>query len=37
MEGTSDLPDDVEILKQIVLEQRARVLFENSVYHAAAR
>jgi transposase len=26
MEGTSDLPDDVEILKQIVLEQRARLL-----------
>jgi transposase len=26
MEGTSDLPDDVEILKQIVLEQRARIL-----------
>jgi transposase len=26
MEETSDLPDDVEILKQIVLEQRARLL-----------
>jgi hypothetical protein len=26
MEGTSDLPDDVEILKQIGLEQRARLL-----------
>jgi transposase len=26
MEGTIDLPDDVEILKQIVLEQRARLL-----------
>src|ERR1700722_915071 len=26
MEGMSDLPDDVEILKQIVLEQRARLL-----------
>jgi transposase len=26
MEGTNDLPDDVEILKQIVLEQRARLL-----------
>ncbi len=26
MEGTSDLPDDVDILKQIVLEQRARLL-----------
>ena len=26
MEGTRDLPDDVEILKQIVLEQRARLL-----------
>jgi transposase len=26
MQGTSDLPDDVEILKQIVLEQRARLL-----------
>src|SRR3984885_11718454 len=26
MEETSDLPDDVEVLKQIVLEQRARLL-----------
>jgi transposase len=26
MEGTSDLPDDLDILKQIVLEQRARLL-----------
>lgn len=26
MEGMSELPDDVEILKQIVLEQRARLL-----------
>ena len=26
MQGMSDLPDDVEILKQIVLEQRARLL-----------
>jgi transposase len=26
MQGMSDLPDDVEVLKQIVLEQRARLL-----------
>jgi hypothetical protein len=26
MQGISDLPDDVEILKQIVIELRARLL-----------
>ena len=26
MQGVSDLPDDVEILKQIVIEQRAQLL-----------